>query len=280
MKERIKGLVDFEITNKTCFICGRAANTIEHIFPRWLQHKFNLWDQLLILPNETKMPYRQLTVPACQKCNGEVFGKLEKRIQTGLASEKDIWRWANKIHFGLALKDSLLDWDRKHRDYKIGDVISPNDPLEQSRHYLHCVSGDFICEPDPFGSVFTFQLQRAEEYDFIHIIHSSSIFICLGQTAYVVFVRDGQTLIEENVIQKDYRRIIRKPCEMKDVLFFYAKCIEYNHRYHFTLPVMFSARKIIKLGRSTFRGEKPLDKNLFRQICLKFGITWIDEDEI
>jgi len=43
---------------------------------------------------------------------------------------------------------------------------------------------------------------------------------------------------------------------------------------------MFSEKGITKLGKATLRKEKPLDKKLFRKICNRFGITWIDEDEL
>jgi len=49
-----------------CFLCGirlGEKNTEEHIFPKWLQHKFELWDQKLILTNKSKIPYRNLTIP-------------------------------------------------------------------------------------------------------------------------------------------------------------------------------------------------------------------------
>jgi len=63
---------------------------------------------------------KRLVVPACKKCNVEVFSELEKKISSNLETEADIWRWANKIHFGLSLKDKFYDWDRKNPGYKIG----------------------------------------------------------------------------------------------------------------------------------------------------------------
>lgn len=110
----IIGIPKFELTNETCFVCGRPANTVEHLFPKWLQHKFNLWNQNLILPNGTSIHYRSLTVPCCQKCNNETFSGIEKRIASNNETENDIWHWANKVHFGLTLKDQFLAWDRKN----------------------------------------------------------------------------------------------------------------------------------------------------------------------
>jgi hypothetical protein len=59
----------------TCFVCGGKATTVEHVIPSWLQRRFNLWNQHLVLPNGSAIPYRQLRVPAPAvdatfKCSG------------------------------------------------------------------------------------------------------------------------------------------------------------------------------------------------------------------
>ncbi len=271
------GVENFDLSRETCFVCGRKAESREHLFPKWLQHRFNLWDEKLIIPNKTTVSYRQLVVPACKKCNGEVFGGLENVIATGTETEADIWRWANKLHFGLTLKDKFFEWDRKNPGYKIGDVISPSDPLEQSRHFLHCVSGDFKCHPDPFGSVFRFDFKDAQDYNFIHIINSSSICISLGDRGYVVFVKDGQFLKQNNGVLSDYNKLLQKDIGMYDMLFFYAKNIEYLQRFTLTNPVMVMTGKIVKMGPTTIREERPMNKELLAKTCEYFGFTWVEE---
>jgi hypothetical protein len=272
---------DFKLDKETCFICGKPADTKEHLFPKWLQHKFNLWDQKLIIPNQTYISYRQLVVPCCDKCNNEIFSGLENKISTNSETDKDIWRWANKIHFGLTLKDKFLEWDRKHPNYKIGDVISPLDPLEQSRHFLQCVSGDFKCSPDPFGSVFRFIFTSEQEYNFIHIINSSSICISFGDRGYVIFIRDGQYLKDCKGVVDDYEKILNQgDIGMHDMLFFYAKNLEFLERFKVSIPLMVMKGQIVKIGAATIREEKPVNKLLLSKICERFGFTWIDSDTL
>ena len=274
-------LIEFDLTKENCFVCGGPATTVEHLFPKWLQRKFNLWDQEITIPNQTTVRYRQLLVPACEKCNNETFGKLEEKIKSNKADCKEIWRWANKLHFGLRLKDTFLDVDRKNPGEKVSDYYEMNDILEQSRHYLHCVSGDFTCNPDPFGSVFKFEFEKEEPFNFIHILQSSSIYICLGKVAYIVFVTDGQLLRKDNIgIQENYNSIITSNYEMKDALFFYAQLVYYMEQHTFTNPIVFSGKGITKLGKATLRNTKTMDKELFRAICSRFGITWIDEETL
>jgi hypothetical protein len=54
--------------------------TREHIFPKWLQRKLELWDRELNLLNDTSIRYRNLTIPACILCNGVILSKLENAV--------------------------------------------------------------------------------------------------------------------------------------------------------------------------------------------------------
>jgi len=37
---------------------------VEHVFAKWLQQDFNLWNQRMFLRNGTSIRYRQLTIPS------------------------------------------------------------------------------------------------------------------------------------------------------------------------------------------------------------------------
>src|ERR1700730_12701608 len=64
----------------TCFLCSaplRSKNrSDEHVFPKWLQNRFNLWNQRLDLINLTSIPYRQFTIPCCKTCNNVHLSKI------------------------------------------------------------------------------------------------------------------------------------------------------------------------------------------------------------
>lgn len=201
---------------------------------------------------------------------------LENKVSSNLETDSDIWKWANKVHFGLTLKDQFLDWDRKNPGYKIGEVINMNDPLEQSRHFLHCVSGDFKTEPDPFGSVFKFNFTSKQPYNFVHLHHFGAICISFGDRGYIVFVKDGQFL--KNSCKLDYEELIQtEKIEMHDMLFFFAKIIEYYERLVVSIPVMIMPGKIVKIGSAKIRKHKPINKELLSKLCEWMGFTWIDE---
>jgi hypothetical protein len=268
------------IENKdTCFICGRQAETLEHVIPKWLQNRYNLWDKHLSLPNDTSIPYRNILVPSCAKCNNEVYGSLENRVSSDNASESDMWKWANKIHYALSYKDRFLAWDRSNPTYKIGDIISSSDPIERDRHFLHCVSGDFQTIPDPFGSVFKFEFASFVDFAFAHIIHSKSISICLGNVGYVIFITDGQAL-KRNIGLNELFNNFTKPVKREDMLFFHAQCIEMMARHQLGQNIIMSKNFIARVGKTVVHDVEPPNKDRFREICKSLGLKWIDTDEL
>jgi hypothetical protein len=130
-----------------CFYCGkllRGGRTREHVFPLWLQKRFDLSDQHLTLLNGTLIPYRQLTVPCCPTCNNVHLSKLERRVQRLLFESpfaeaqrnlKDIYIWANKILLGIVYAERMLPLNRR---YPKGRPILPPELREMFRmtHFL------------------------------------------------------------------------------------------------------------------------------------------------
>src|SRR5690606_5696555 len=68
----------------TCFLCGQEFGSgqlgQEHVFAKWLQGKFCLWDRTLVLLNGTEIPYRSLKIPACAACNNVSLSKVEAKV--------------------------------------------------------------------------------------------------------------------------------------------------------------------------------------------------------
>jgi hypothetical protein len=83
-----KRTVRFAASN--CFFCSAPlrskGSSEDHVFPKWLQNRFKLWNQRLDLINTTSMPYRQLAIPCCKACNGVHLEKLEKIMQSAFES--------------------------------------------------------------------------------------------------------------------------------------------------------------------------------------------------
>lgn len=109
----------------TCFLCGQEFDSgeigQEHVFAKWLQGKFNLWDRTLVLLNGTQIPYRDLKIPACAACNNVSLSKVEGQVACALpggAAEvralghEILYLWVAKLFFGILYAESLLPMNR------------------------------------------------------------------------------------------------------------------------------------------------------------------------
>lgn len=128
--------IDFDGSH--CFLCCeplRSDNrTDEHIFPKWLQKKHNLWNQKLELLNGTKIQYRNLVIPCCSCCNNGVLSALEIKVraifekhprQLDGIDRKWMYLWSAKILFGLLAKERGLLIDRANPND--GTIIDRSD---------------------------------------------------------------------------------------------------------------------------------------------------------
>jgi len=164
---------DQAVTGDRCFLCGvKLTNdnrTDEHVFPRWLQERFNLWNEKLTLTNGTLISYRALTVPCCATCNNAHLSPIEKRVKEAVSAgvsgvagldRIDLFIWLGKIYYGLLVRDLFLLGDRRNPD--AGTLVTP-EHLQQFRmhHMLLQVARGAVHWPsDEFpASVFIFEAQ-------------------------------------------------------------------------------------------------------------------------
>ena len=51
--------------DESCFLCGKECDnkTAEHIFPKWLQHKYKLWDKKLTITNNSVIHSSKVFLP-------------------------------------------------------------------------------------------------------------------------------------------------------------------------------------------------------------------------
>src|SRR5262245_49103738 len=77
----VRRLEALELANAECFLCASpiidGLYTLEHVVPAWAQRRYNLWDQRLTLLNGTDIPYRHVTIPCCDDCNGYRLKPME-----------------------------------------------------------------------------------------------------------------------------------------------------------------------------------------------------------
>lgn len=131
---------DLQTDDDSCFLCGTRNKPItqEHVFPKWLQNRYDLWNQTLSLLNETTIQYRNLQIPCCSTCNREELSRLENAISAAISSgfeavatldKRQLYFWAGKLYFGVLRKEITLLQERS--DPGSGNIL-PEDSL---RHF-------------------------------------------------------------------------------------------------------------------------------------------------
>ncbi len=175
---------------KNCMFTGLETDSDEHVFPKWLQNRFLLWNQKLVLPNGTNLPYRMVTVPTSKLANND-FGKIENNISRGVYNKDELYLWAYKLHIGMLSKHVDLKYDRSVVDS--GPILDPNDYRQDFWLFQRLFSvwksgGNFV--PSPLGSVFLVKSPFQKDFSFIHCLLSGTIQINLGDVLLMVFLWD------------------------------------------------------------------------------------------
>lgn len=128
------------LSDDACFLCGAALSgpqTCEHVFPKWLQNRHDLWNKQLTLLNGTHIRYSQLTIPCCRPCNNEHLSRIEntvrRAVESGYAAAAElpqlvIYQWLGKIFYGILRKELTLCLNR--RDASEGTIVT-SDLLER-----------------------------------------------------------------------------------------------------------------------------------------------------
>lgn len=132
-------------TNEHCFLCGVSLAdqaSAEHVFPKWLLNRYNLWNERIALLNGTDLPYRQMTIPCCVPCNNNYLSSLERAIENAISEDYNgvakleeikIFQWISKIFYGILFRELSLLADR--RDPLAGFITTP-EALERYK-FLH-----------------------------------------------------------------------------------------------------------------------------------------------
>ena len=226
------------LADDSCFLCGTQlqpdGRTKEHVFPRWLQRRHDLWDQELTLLNGTTIRYSQLTIPCCESCNTNHLSALENRIRTAVETGYEeaaklpalvVYQWIGKLFYGILRKELTLLINR--RDAHDGTIV-PADLLAgfSTLHlFLQSIRQPFSFPDDEPFSVLVVNLHNTDGNGFF-FRDSLHLMVCSLRTKDVGFV---VTLQDAGIISESYARYVydvagRKlmPIQFDEL---YAKCV-------------------------------------------------------
>jgi hypothetical protein len=226
----------------TCFLCGgrlTAENrTDEHVFPKWVQHRFSLWDQKLTLLNGTQIPYRSLTIPCCRTCNGKHLSPVENAVKkTTLKGHKAVaaldpvtlFLWLGKIFYGLLYKELFLVRDRKSG--RKTPIVSKDLMKAFSLHqlFLQAARLPFKFQPALPASIFVFKIDTPSDkrfqWDFRDSLHMMTVACRIGEVGLLAALQDGGAQRDsKDVFWKRYQKYRLHPLHFTELsaAFFYS----------------------------------------------------------
>lgn len=204
-----------------CFLCldplTKETRTREHVFPKWLLKRHDMYNESMTLMNGTTIPYRTLTISCCKPCNGHFLSHIEDQVAQAFnggyeavtqLDRKLLFVWLAKLFYGLLVKErhSLLDRSDSNGNSILGDedlqrFATHHLLMQHARGNLEWHSEE---NGDPF-SMFILKCQESKEdvklnFDYIDSFHIPFLAIRSGDVAIIASLQDWGQLarIETN----------------------------------------------------------------------------------
>lgn len=227
-------IMNKKFKSSCCFLCGinltSEVESVEHIFPKWLQEKFNLWDKKLILSNGTSIPYRSLTIPCCIGCNTVHLSKLESYVKSkcdaGYQEFQNMDRgrlflWLGKMFYGILYKELFLPNNRKQSKT---NTIASVELLESVRSlalFLQQIRERHQFEGFFPASIFVVETKCLDQldfqWDFFDDIAGTFIGIRMGTLGVIANLRDAGAIEETRESLKQFFQIPLHPLQFQEL---------------------------------------------------------------
>ncbi len=209
-----------------CFLCGCSPNqkkfNQEHVIPKWVLSRFELFSKTITLPNGTDIRYDKYTTPCCEDCNNHLGIVMEKPMSEVVGagydavvdylSNKNPWAffvWMNLLFIKTHLKDKSL---RLHRDRRQPDDAISTFYSWAELHHVHCVARSpytgCVLNRTALGSFFLFPAESppgGESFDYVDLYAAQTVLVRLGDIACVCVLNDSCAAM--NFLHEDFKRI-------------------------------------------------------------------------
>lgn len=228
----------------SCFICGvdkdKANFNDEHVIPRWILKRYELFGQTISLPNEKKFKYGQYKISCCVDCNSLLGINLEKKISEGFKGDLDnsiiffnenrklIFVWICLLYLKTHLRDRGFKYDFQ-KNTKISDIYE-----WEHLHHIHCIARSIYTKVDidekVIGSMFLFPCINNDNknlYDYIDLYGTGTVLIRLGNFIIICVINDSKLVSE---LQKKQLSKINRPINAIQLRELYARITYQNLR--------------------------------------------------
>jgi hypothetical protein len=228
-------------------ILSETNRADEHVFPKWLQREFNLWDQKIVLLNKTQIPYRKLVIPCCMVCNNEhLNSKIEKKIEKAVKGgyeqfihleEEIIFKWLVKLSYGMLFKELSLRQDLRSSDSRT--IIEPKQ-LKLFRllfTFLQTIRFETEFLNRKPWSILIFKINNPDKenlYDGKDMIMTSNYFLQLNDIGIISHLQDNGLMKE--LFLEHRREFINMPLHP---IQFRELCAEFHYKSYLIKRIPF-----------------------------------------
>lgn len=272
--------------SNNCFICGKSPSETdfnnEHVLPKWILKKYNLYNRKIILPNQSEFKYDKYIIPCCRECNKLLNVEFEqpiiRLIEGGYKNLTDYlksdgpWKlfiWLCIIFLKTHLKDKSLKLQlKKNENSKISDFYT-----WEELHHLHCVARSFYTKANldakVLGSFLILpvkELNYFENFDYADNYSSKSILLRVNDIAFLAVLNDS--CFSQNAITHFIEKIDNKisPLQLREIfarLSFANMHLKYRPKYFSDIDVLNESYNI--------SGSIPKKNELMEYDLEKFG---------
>ena len=221
----INNFVETICNKDTCFICGverdNASFNDEHVIPRWILKRYELFEKEIQLPNDKSFKYGKYKMPCCKSCNSLLGDNIENKVAEGFDGDyadslhffnnnrELIFKWICLLYIKTHLNDRIFKYDFKS-DKKIGDNYD-----WEELHHIHCMARSIYTniniKESVFGSMFIFpclEFEEVEQYDYIDLYGTGTVLIRLGDFCIICVMNDSKVV--SRLIENRTKRITGK----------------------------------------------------------------------
>lgn len=270
-----------------CIFTGQATDSEEHVFPRWLQKRFSLGNETLVIPNGTTLKYKHHRVPAEREANAR-FGDIENRISRGVFDPVEVYLWAFKLHLGCIYRDATLRFDIKNPDSLF--ILDVHDFAQEVWlfHQLFALwrSGGGT-DPSPFGSVFIVDsLHPTPTFDFMHCLITGAVAVNIGSKFIFVLLYDQGAATRGNILKIWQDHHVPSARAMAGTKDFDSYCYMAHHvwacetaygayRRRRGISFLKTSKALVAVPSMSPASSRVPEENEYRNVCRSFGLDLV-----
>lgn len=194
LEARLKKAHEIYDFSNNCFMCriplDASNRSDEHVFPQWLQGKYNLRTYRMSIPYDNKLSYGRYLVPCCKKCNNEKMSHWENHIKRALQEGYDglvkldeniIAWWLTKIYYGNIIKELTVRKEVKNPE---SDMITDISMFKNHYNNIYFLLYELFIETKFEGhklyELYIFQTNGDMEFDYLDDTYKDVILIKLN----------------------------------------------------------------------------------------------------